>query len=159
LDRDVLFEKPVGSGRLRFEILAADKRRRSHHPAADIEEEPMKPGYRAVRAFLPCVVVVATLLLVAGCKGTTPIKTLLDDPSQFDGKSVKIAGAVTGAVGVLGTGAYQVDDGTGRLVVISQEGGAPREGAQVAVKGVFRAAFTFQTETAAVLMESERYTR
>jgi hypothetical protein len=101
----------------------------------------------------------AALLLVPGCKGTTPIKTLLDDPGQYDGKSVKVAGAVTGSVGVLGTGAYQVDDGTRRLVVISKEGGAPREGAQVGVKGVFRAAFTFQTETAAVLMESERVTK
>ncbi|HEY2924731.1 MAG TPA: hypothetical protein VGJ98_07165 [Candidatus Eisenbacteria bacterium] len=108
--------------------------------------------------FAPWILFAATLLFIPGCKGTTPIKTLLDDPSQYDGESVKIAGAVTGSVGVLGTGAYQVDDGTGRLIVISK-GGAPREGAQVGVKGVFRAAFTFQTETAAVLMESERVTK
>ncbi len=119
----------------------------------------MKPSRRVARVFLPLILAVSVAVLLAGCKGATPIKRLLDDPSQFDGKTVEIAGKVTASIGVLGAGAYRVDDGTGRLVVISKDGGAPREGAEVAVKGVFRAAFTFQTETAAVLMESERYTK
>ncbi|HXL15858.1 MAG TPA: hypothetical protein VN972_07230 [Methylomirabilota bacterium] len=119
----------------------------------------MKPSRHSARVFAPWILAASMILLLAGCKGATPIKRLLDDPSQFDGQTVQIAGAVTRSIGVLGTGAYQVDDGTGRLVVISKDGGAPREGAHVAVKGVFRAAFTFQTETAAVLIESERYTK
>src|SRR5438034_1308907 len=32
------------------------------------------------------------LLAVAGCSSTTPIKTVLDDPGRFDGKTVRIAG-------------------------------------------------------------------
>lgn len=95
----------------------------------------------------------------AGCKtDTTPIKTLLDDPGRFDGKEVRIAGTVTGGVGILGYGAYQVNDGTGTLTVVTKEGGAPREGAKVGVDGTFQAAFTFKTESAAVLLEKERYT-
>ena len=119
----------------------------------------MKSPRHAARAFAPWILVAATMVFLSGCKGATPIKRLLDDPSQYDGQSVQIAGTVTRSIGVLGTGAYQVDDGTGRLVVISKDGGAPREGAKVAVKGVFHAAFTFQTETAAVLVESDRYTK
>ncbi len=119
----------------------------------------MRPSRHAVRVLAPWILAASLLPLLAGCKGATPIRKLLDDPSQYDGLTVQIAGEVTQSIGVLGRGAYRVDDGTGRLVVISKEGGAPREGAKVAVKGVFKAAFTFQTETAAVLMESERHTR
>jgi hypothetical protein len=96
---------------------------------------------------------------LAGCGGTTPIKTLLDDPASYDGKTIRIAGEVTGSAGVLGYGAYQVNDGTGTLTVVSKEGGAPREGARVAVEGVFRAVFTFKTESVAVLEESRRSVR
>ena len=107
----------------------------------------------------PWILAAATLLFIPGCKGATSIKTLLDDPGRYDGKEVRIAGAVTHSIGLLGKGAYEVDDRTGKLIVISKGSGAPREGAQVGVKGVFRAAFTFQTETAAVLMEDQRYTK
>ena len=90
--------------------------------------------------------------------GTTPINTLLDDPGRFDKQTVRVAGTVGTAMGVMGYGAYTVNDGTGTLTVISQHGGAPREGAQVGVEGEFRSAFTLGTETAAVLMEKERFT-
>lgn len=98
------------------------------------------------------------LLAFAGCKGggTTPIKTLLDDPTHFDHQVVRIAGNVTRAIGVLGYGGYVVDDGTGSIPVVTTSGGAPREGAHVGVEGEFRAAFTLGTETAAVIMEQKR---
>jgi len=98
------------------------------------------------------------LLLAAQCKGTTPIRELLDDPSRFDGKTVRIAGEVKNAAGVLGFGGYEVDDGTGSLPVVSQAGGAPREGARIGVEGTFRSAFTLGTKTGAVLVEERRYT-
>ena len=98
------------------------------------------------------------LVLISGCQGTVAIKTLLDDPSQYDKKTVRIAGTVTNSVGVLGYGAYRIDDGTGTLTVVSKEGGAPREGAKVGVEGEFRAAFTLGTESVAVLIEKQRGT-
>ncbi len=102
---------------------------------------------------------VLALLAIAGCKGgAIPIKTLLDDPSRFDKQTVRIVGTVGATVGVMGYGAYQVDDGTGTLTVVSQGGGAPREGAKVGVEGEFRSAFTLGDKTAAVLMESRRFT-
>jgi len=110
---------------------------------------------------MPALGVLIMLVAVGlgGCKtSVTPIKTLLDDPSRFDKQTVRIAGDVGEAIGVLGYGAYRVDDGTGRLLVVTKGGGAPRTGARVGVEGVFRAAFTLGTETAAVLEESKRYT-
>lgn len=96
------------------------------------------------------------LFVIAGCTSTTPIKTLLDDPGRYDGKTVRIAGDVTAAVGLLNYGAYRVNDGTGTILVVTQGGGAPREGAKVGVEGRFRAGFTLGTETVAVVQEEKR---
>jgi hypothetical protein len=107
-------------------------------------------------------IVVALLLGLAltSCRGggTTEIKTLLDDPARFDRQTVRIAGTVDGSAGILGYGTYHVDDGTGKLWVVTQSGGAPRNGARVGVEGEFRSAFTLGDRTGAVLMESRRYT-
>ena len=93
-----------------------------------------------------------------GCTSTTSIKTLLDDPSRYDKKVVRIAGDVEEAIGLLGYGAYRVNDGTGSLLVVTKEGGAPRTGAKIGVEGTFRSAFTVGAETAAVLEEKSRST-
>jgi hypothetical protein len=42
----------------------------------------------------------------------------------------------------MGNGVYQVDDGTGKLWVVSEKG-VPREGARVAVKGTIRDGYNF----------------
>lgn len=98
-------------------------------------------------------------LLFLSCKtNTTPIKTLLDDPSRFDGKTVRVAGDVQSPVALLGYGTYKVNDGTGTLSIVTEGGGAPREGAKVGVEGKFRSAYTVGTQTAAVLVEERRYT-
>lgn len=101
-----------------------------------------------------------TVALMSGCKGggTTTIKTLLDDPSRFDKQTVRVAGDVTRSLGILGYGAYELDDGTGKIPVVTNEGGAPRVGAKVGVEGEFRAAFTMGGTTAAAIVEKQRYT-
>src|SRR5262245_28727838 len=91
------------------------------------------PPRRTAAAWLPWVA--AALIGLAGCQGTTPIRNILDDPSQWDGKTVRVAGHVKSAVGVLGYGVYKVDDGTGSLTVVTEANGAPRDGAEVAVEG------------------------
>lgn len=94
------------------------------------------------------------IVLFAACPGTKDIKELLDDPGQYEGKTVRIAGEVTQSASALGYGGYQVNDGTGTLTVVIEGGGsAPRVGAKVGVEGTFRSAFTFGGRTAAVLME------
>jgi hypothetical protein len=104
----------------------------------------------------------ALLALLAGCKASdlpvTSIKALLDDPGRFDKQTVRIAGDVTRSLGVLGYGAYEVDDGTGSIPVVTKENGAPRTGAKVGVDGEFRAAYTLGPSTAAAIVEKGRYT-
>lgn len=108
---------------------------------------------------IPLVLTAAALGLacLAGCRGITPIKTLLDDPSRYNGKTVSIAGVVSGAAGILSYGTFNVDDGTGKLRVVTKEGGSPRDSARVGVEGEFREAYTLGTQTTAVLIEKRRF--
>jgi hypothetical protein len=116
--------------------------------------------FRSARAPFLLAVLAFGLLSLAACKGgTTAIDDLLEDPGSHDGKIVRVQGTVGRSIGVLGYGAYQIDDGTGQLTVLTREGGAPREGAKVGVEGEFRAAFTVGPQTLAVLMEKERVVR
>ncbi|MBI1797979.1 MAG: hypothetical protein HYR74_13140 [Candidatus Eisenbacteria bacterium] len=114
---------------------------------------------RPAGARIAIAVLGLSLIGLAGCQGTIPIGKLLDDPSHYDHQTVRIRGTVGRSVGVLGYGAYQVNDGTGTLTVVTKEGGAPREGASVGVEGEFRSAFTLGTESVAVVIEKERMTR
>ena len=120
------------------------------------------PAFDSARRFrlLAAAALVAMLALVA-CKathGVVPIKTLLDDPTRYDGQVVRVAGHVGPAVGLFGFGAYQISDDTGTLNVVSKSGGAPREGARVGVEGTFKAVFTIGAWSGAGLQESRRFT-
>lgn len=114
---------------------------------------PVAPRPRALRLLVLSAVLLVTL---AGCKGATPIKEVLDDPGRFT-KPVRIAGTVTNAVGMLGVGAYRVKDDTGSITVVSRTNGVPREGAKVGVEGKVEQGYTLGTQTLTVLIESKRY--
>ena len=103
--------------------------------------------------FLPWLTAVC---LLAGCAGVTPIRDLLNDPSKYDGKTVRIEGDVQGAVGGLGVGAYEVRDRTGTLTVVSDRSDPPRSGAKIGVKGTFQALLSLGIKSLAVLKEESR---
>src|ERR1043166_10123364 len=88
----------------------------------------------------------------------TPLFRSLDDPGRFDKQTGRVAGEVTRSLGILGYGAYEVDDGTGKIPVVTQDNGAPRTGARVGIEGEFRCAYTLGSTTAAAIVEKGRYT-
>jgi hypothetical protein len=99
---------------------------------------------------------VAALLVLTGCASVTPIGQLLDNPSKYDGKTVRIEGEVKGSAGGLGVGAYQMKDDTGTLTVVSEKADPPRTGAKLGVKGKFDALITLGSRSLAVLREESR---
>ncbi len=109
------------------------------------------------RAGSPFLLAVAAVFFLKGC-GTTSIQNLLDEPSKYEGQTVRVAGSVTSSVGILGVGAYQIDDGTGKVTIVTQSG-VPREGSKAGVEGKFHSAFTLGTQTAAVIVEERRKTQ
>jgi hypothetical protein len=96
-----------------------------------------------------------SVLLLAGC-GTTRIRDLLAEPGRYNGREVTVQGTVTRAAGVLGMGAYELDDGTGTIVVIARGQGVPAEGARTKVKGTFESVFSFMGRTIAAILQTER---
>jgi hypothetical protein len=99
-------------------------------------------------------------LIVGACnEKTNKVKDLLADPGKYDGQTVRIAGDVQNSIGALGYGAYELNDGTGTLPIVTEGGGAPARGAKVGVEGTFRAAYTLGVESRAVVVEKRRVTR
>ena len=91
---------------------------------------------------------------LTGCSRTIRIRDLLDRPQEYNGKTVKVEGTVTQSAGVLGTGAFEIDDGSGKISVIARGQGVPREGAKAKAEGRFESVFSFLGRTMAAIVQS-----
>jgi hypothetical protein len=80
------------------------------------------------------VAVSAAAFLLAACAAPVTIGRINADPSRFYHQTVHVNGTVLTSVGLLGTGGYQVDDGTGKIYVLSRTG-VPSSGSRVEVTG------------------------
>ncbi|HLO00925.1 MAG TPA: hypothetical protein VK208_20875 [Pyrinomonadaceae bacterium] len=78
--------------------------------------------------------ILAAVLLFTACPSQTTISRINADPARYRNKEVAIVGTVRDSYGALGQGAYEIDDGTGRLWVVTRRG-VPARGARVGVKG------------------------
>jgi hypothetical protein len=120
---------------------------------------------RQHRKYALLVMLLTWAFLMAGCEQKT-INEIKADPSRYANRDVTVVGNVTRSFSVLGRGAYEIDDGTGRLWVVS-ESGVPREGARVGVKGKIRDGFNLgsfvklpeQISSGMVLIESSHKAR
>ncbi len=99
-------------------------------------------------------------LVALGCAEGTTVAEINRDPGRFRDKQVSITGQVVTSFGAAGEGAYQVDDGTGRIWVLTERGGVPGQGARVRVTGRVTTGVTFAGRSfGVVLRESERQTK
>src|SRR3954452_10337153 len=73
-------------------------------------------------------------LALTGC-GTVRINRILADPARYHTRNVAVEGRVVNVVGALNMGVYEVDDGSGRIYVVSSRG-VPTRNAHVKVHGV-----------------------
>lgn len=110
------------------------------------------------------VLLIVALLTVTGCKDKqTSISSILQQPDKYMSKDVLVAGDVTQTYAVnlvlAEFGAYQVDDGTGKIWVITRNG-VPAEGSKVGLKGTVSSGLKIGRELfGAVIKEQERKTR
>ena len=75
----------------------------------------------------------AVALTLTACTPVT-IARINQDPSRFRNRTVHVDGTVVTSVGFLRTGGYQIDDGTGKIYVVSRSG-VPSSGSRVSVTG------------------------
>jgi hypothetical protein len=107
----------------------------------------------------PFVLLLAAALALTACESVTKIADVNRDPSQFRNKTVRVEGTVTNSVGVLSTGGYQIEDDTGRIFVISNQG-IPARGARVVVEGtVFTGAMVLGQAVGVAIKESRHQVR
>ena len=60
---------------------------------------------------------------------TTSIGDVLENPEQYEGVEIRLTGTVIESFSIMGNGAYQIDDGTGTIWVLSEKG-VPAKGAE-----------------------------
>jgi hypothetical protein len=105
-------------------------------------------------------VVSAVLLVLAGCPQHKSIADVMKDPARYSSQDVTVVGTVTESFGALGTGVYEIDDGTGKMWVFAQNTGVPSKGTKVATQGRIQPTVTFGGRSfATVLREKERHGR
>jgi hypothetical protein len=104
------------------------------------------------------VILVATFFATA-CPQRQTISKINADPGRYRDRDVTVAGTVTDSYGLLNYGVYEIDDGTGRLLVVTRRG-APARGSKVGAKGrVYTGANYGGRNFGTVLEESDRRAR
>ncbi len=79
------------------------------------------------------ILALGAALLLSAC-GSVRIAQIQSNPFRYQNRMVSVTGNVVNSIGLLGAGGYQIDDGTGRIYVISTTG-IPSRGARVTVRG------------------------
>jgi len=112
---------------------------------------------RMTRMHTRVLYILLAALLLAGCPPRESIAKINQDPARFAGKEISIAGRVTDSFGALGSGVFQIDDGTGTMWVFSEKFGVPGSGANLAVTGHIQQGFAFAGRNfATILRETQR---
>jgi hypothetical protein len=114
--------------------------------------------FRGTSAAALLLLIAATLILTA-CPPTPSVSEIQNNPGKYSGKEIGIHGTVDQTFGALGTGAYQVDDGTGRIWVLSQGYGVPGRGAKVKVAGTLIQGASFGGRNLGLAIRQTRATR
>ena len=106
-----------------------------------------------IRNLRASLLVSIAVIGLSGCSRTIRIRDLLDRPQEYEGKTVQVEGTVTQSASVLGSGAYEIDDGTGKIYVVARSGGVPREGAKTRAKGRFESVFNLLGRTLTAIVQ------
>jgi hypothetical protein len=106
---------------------------------------------KKMRSTISALVLLSTIFLL-GCPPRATVAQINRDPGKYQGKEITVAGTVSDAFGALGSGVFQIDDGTGRLWVFSQSYGVPGSGAKVSVTGRLQQGFSFGGRSFALIL-------
>lgn len=109
----------------------------------------------SLRIISRVLLVSGTLLLVA-CPSHESIESINRDPGRFQGQEVTVSGHVVNSFAVMGIGAFEIDDGTGRLWVFSDKYDVPGQNASIAVTGRIEQGLSFGGRKFATILRETR---
>ena len=113
----------------------------------------------AIKKIAALAVILGGTLFMTACPSQTTISKINSEPGRFRGKEVGIVGRVTDSYGVLGNGAYEIDDGTGKIWVATRRG-IPSRGTEIGTKGYVHNGFSFGGRSyGTVVEETDRRTK
>jgi hypothetical protein len=92
---------------------------------------------------------------LAACNGSARVRDILERPADFEGRTVSVSGTVVESANVIVLRFYKIDDGTGRIAVITKKA-VPQKGASVTARGVVRQAFAIGDQSLTVLVEADK---
>ena len=105
------------------------------------------------RGFFLFIVFAGALALTA-CPSQTNISQINQNPARYHNKQVGLIGTVTDSYGALGSGIYELDDGTGRIWVMTRQG-VPNKGARVGVSGQIHTGISYGGRNYGLVLEEE----
>jgi hypothetical protein len=110
------------------------------------------------RVFFLSVILAGALALTA-CPSKTTVAKINQNPSRYQNQQVGLIGTVTDSYGLMGNGIYELDDGTGRIWVMTRRG-VPSRGTRVGASGRLHTCVSYGGRTyGLVLQEEERRTK
>lgn len=112
-----------------------------------------------LRKVLLSVLAIGVMLAIAACPQQKSIADIQRDPGRYANDEVAIKGTVTESWGALGTGMYQVDDGSGKMWVLSSGYGVPSKGAKVGVAGTIQPTLSLGGRNFATVMRETKRRR
>src|SRR5712692_4014636 len=116
----------------------------------DIKGDAM---YFLRKAFFLSAILAGALALTA-CPSQTNIAKINQNPSRYHDREVGLVGTVTDSYGLLGNGIYELDDGTGRIWVMTTQG-VPSKGTRVGASGRVHTGVSFGGKTYGLVLQEE----
>ena len=105
------------------------------------------------------LVIIGGVLVFTACPSKTTVAKINQNPSRYQNQQVGLIGTVTDSYGLLGNGIYELDDGTGRIWVMTRRG-VPTKGTRVGASGRVHTGVSYGGRTyGMVLQEEDRRTK
>ncbi len=107
------------------------------------------------RRFSPIVLLHLALIgCLVSCVMSTPIKKIIDNPRDYAGKTVTIAGEVGDVFSLVVLKYFVVKDATGEITVITKKP-LPKQGTRIKVTGTVQEAFSIGDQQLIVIVEGD----
>ncbi len=113
-----------------------------------------------IKTVVLSIIIILAASGLSACAERKKISEVTADPGRYANKEVTIVGKVTNSYGALNYGVFEIDDGTGRMWVVTEKYGVPSKGTYIGVSGKIVPGVTYQGRNYGTGMyESERRTR